>query len=121
MDFGHRRCLVADRDPSVRETIADLLRAEGAEVHEATSWPGALCLLSRLAVDAVLVDSEAIRAGGDPLPNGTPVILLCSSGNASDLPGAFGRLAKPFKRSELLGMVEQALRGAGGDSLPDGA
>jgi signal transduction histidine kinase/CheY-like chemotaxis protein len=107
------RVLVIDDEPMVRQTVADLVRLEGHEVHAAASGPEGLALLEHgLPIDLVLTDLgmpqmngwEVARAVRGRWP-AIRVALLTGWGNSPDVDAAgeeiFAVLAKPVTGETL--------------------
>jgi CheY-like chemotaxis protein len=114
-----RRVLVVDDEPTVRQTLADLLRAAGHTVIEAESGAAGLGALQSSPVDLVLSDLgmpemtgwDVARAIKATTP-ATPVILLTGWGD--QLVGeAGGReavdrvLGKPVRLKDLLAAIAE--------------
>jgi PAS domain S-box-containing protein len=125
---GQLVVLAVDDDALVLTNTAAMLEDAGHRVLQAVSGKIALQLLSEGRVDILVTDfampemngaqlAEAARAGWPGLP-----VLLVSGyaelpeGTANDLP----RLAKPFRRDQLVPAVEQAVaaRDSGGAIVP---
>jgi CheY-like chemotaxis protein len=117
-----RRILLVEDDDDARNTIAELLRVHGAEVHEATSGDQALALMGgRETFDLVVTD---VVMGG---PFGTQVaamartaeytvpILVITGHRAPEIRelvdklDAVELLYKPFSAETFLEQVEQLL------------
>jgi len=126
--------LIVDDDEMLRTTLAAGLRAEGFDILTADGADAAAAVLSRVTVDAIVLDRmmvgmdgltflRQIRAAGDA----TPVIMLTAMTgpeNAIDglSTGADDYLAKPFQLRELvlrLGKIMRKRDGASG-ALPAG-
>ena len=117
--------LIVDDEPSLRLTLAMLLRAEGWTVREAAGVSPAVALLEQEPFDVVITDLRMEGEGGiDVLKTAkrvnvrTEVILLTAFGSVGSAVeamklGAFDYLAKPFEPDELVLVVRKALeRGA---------
>lgn len=115
------RILIVDDDSTVRQVVADYLRAAGHEVTEASDGPSGLAALTS-GVDLAVLDlmlpgfdglelfRRARAAGVD-----TPVIVLTAKGSETDRilgleSGADDYLAKPFSPRELVLRVQAVLR-----------
>jgi CheY-like chemotaxis protein len=114
-----RRLLVIDDDPSVRQSLVDLLRTVGHTVTEAAGGAEGLACLSERPVDCVLTDlgmpevtgwdvAQAAKALTPPLP----VVLFTGWGEHP--PEELGRrgladriLGKPVRLQELLAVIAQ--------------
>jgi PAS domain S-box-containing protein len=114
-----RRVLVVDDEPTVRQTLADLLRAAGHTVIEAESGAAGLGALESSPVDLVLSDLgmpemtgwDVARAIKATTP-ATPVILLTGWGD--QLVGETGGreavdrvLGKPVRLKDLLAAIAE--------------
>lgn len=126
-----KRLLVVDDDPSILETLVDVLTAKGYEVLTADQADGALSLLRRQAFDLVLLDYQMPGKNGFEVyrelgaTQEVPVLFVsgCSRSFSPTTPGfadlwteQFSRgrtdvLYKPFELSALFEKVE-ALIGA---------
>ncbi|MGD0058288.1 MAG: response regulator [Verrucomicrobiia bacterium] len=121
-----KRLLVVDDDPSILETLVDVLTAKGYEVLTADQADGALSLLRRQAFDLVLLDYQMPGKNGFELyrelgaTQEVPVLFVsgCSGAFSPATPGfadlwtgqfSLGRtdiLYKPFSLSSLFEKVE---------------
>ena len=114
-----RRVLLVDDEPTVRQTIAELLRAAGHTVIEAENGPAGLGALKSSPVDLVLSDLgmpemtgwDVARAIKATTPT-TPVILLTGWGD--QLVGETGGrevvdrvLGKPVRLKDLLTAIAE--------------
>jgi len=120
-DTVSRRILLVDDEPTVRKTIADLLRSAGHTVVEAEGPMAGLSRLADHAVDLVLTDlampdmngielSQTIKLQSPTLP----VVLLTGWGNRAVrqelLRGTVDALlGKPVTLDELLDCVETCI------------
>lgn len=121
------RVLVVDDDPTLRETLGEVLTDEGYEVRLAQNGREALEELDRWETDLVILDvmmpvmdaygfRATLAERGELIP---PVILLSAApglGAAAHDLGAVGVISKPFRLDELLEGVQRAL-----PSRPDSA
>jgi DNA-binding NtrC family response regulator len=114
------RVLIVDDEPYVRESLAEVLGAEGFEVRTASAAGEALELLESLDFDVVLTDLrlgepdglwllERVRAAHPSLP----VILFTGAGSVRDAVqamkvGAFDFVLKPVDPEELSVLVRRA-------------
>jgi CheY-like chemotaxis protein len=119
------RILVIDDDPSVCDTLSRVLSSCGYAVNVATSGRAGLDAAAREPFAAALIDLcmpdvsgfDAIRALRARAPH---LRLIAMSGLMSDCEGetpdflgmaanlqGIPRLGKPFRREELLGLVER--------------
>ena len=85
LDLHGRRVVVADDDPAITWFFADVLRAEGCDVHEASDGDEALDTARRTAPDLVLSDIRMPRLDGirlcralraDPILGDVPIVML---------------------------------------------
>jgi len=114
-----RRLLLIDDDPTVRRTLASLLRAAGHRVAEAAAGPEGLARLREEAPDAVLTDlgmpemtgwevARAVKAEAPALP----VLLLTGWGDQAAVE-AEGEacvdrvLGKPVRLEDLLAAIAE--------------
>src|SRR5262245_25703426 len=58
--------LIADDDPSVRETLSVVLGPHGYRIFKADDGPGALDVVRRHRVDVVLLDAQLPAPSGEP-------------------------------------------------------
>jgi CheY-like chemotaxis protein len=118
--MGIRRVLLVEDDRAIRETIAELLEAEGYGVRCAGNGAEALALLASEAPPQVIVLDlmmpvmdgwefrEALKR--DPHLARIPVIVLSASNRLEqriDALGAAAFLPKPFEVGRLLAAVER--------------
>src|SRR5687768_8217502 len=113
--------LVADDDPGLRESLQRTLTRAGHRVMLASDGRAALEQLRAGGVDLVLTDLkmpgltglELLRAGKEVAPD-VDVILLTAFGTVEEAvsamkDGAYDFLTKPFRREQLLKLVDKAL------------
>ena len=113
--------IVVEDEPTIRETVCDILSASHT-CHAVRTAEEGLELLAASAFDLAIVDiklpgmdgDEFLRRARAALP-GLPVILM-SGGYGYDEAayaeeGAFGYLLKPFRAEELESLVSHALGG----------
>ena len=112
-----KRLLVVDDEPANRFLLGELLRARGAVVVEAAGGEGALDVLSRITVDAVLMDmrmpdldgletTRRLRRQGRAT-RGVPVLGVTANARPEDLAacheaGMDGVVVKPIVIEKLL-------------------
>lgn len=107
--------LVVDDDPSIRETVSEVLHLEGYAVDSAVNGADALAAIERHPPKLVLLDmrmpvmdgwgfARRLVEGGIELP----IIVMTAAQNARawcDEIGAADCLAKPFDLDDLLTRV----------------
>jgi two-component system response regulator HydG len=115
------RLLVADDDPGVRESLERTLTREGFSVVLASDGRAALELVQAGGIDLIVTDLkmpgltglELLRAAKAITPD-VDVILLTAFGTVEEAvkamkDGAYDFLTKPFRREQLLKLVDKAL------------
>jgi two-component system chemotaxis response regulator CheY len=122
MGPGRRRILVVEDAPLLRETLVDVLTAEGYEVAEAADGIAALEALRANSQCVVVTDIAMPRMSGeemlielerDPALRLVPVIIHTGSRSVSSVkvtPQVVAVLKKPFKLEELREALDQAFR-----------
>lgn len=109
------RVLVVDDDPSILDTVAAILQAEGHQVVSAAGGHEALALARTWHPTLVLLDmrmpvmdgwavARALREAGSAVP----IVVMTAAENAArwaDEIGAAGHLAKPFDLDDLIDCV----------------
>src|SRR5216117_3655938 len=116
-----RTLLVADDDPGLRESLERTLTREGYRVILASDGRGALERLQGGGIDLVVTDLkmpgltgiEVLRAAKAIAPD-VDVILLTAFGTVEEAvkamkDGAYDFLTKPFRREQLLKLIDKAL------------
>ena len=111
--------LVVDDEPAVRQMTRRVLEAAGYRVLEADSGAGALGILERDGVDAVITDMRMPGMTGEELAAHlvlmTPHLpILFVSGWEEHLDSAVLAgpvLAKPFRADQLIGSIREMLSG----------
>jgi CheY-like chemotaxis protein len=125
-----KRILVVDDDPSLRDTLAEVLGDEGYEVRSAENGRAALQELEGWAADLVILDlmmpimdayafRDAQREANARL---IPILILSAAPGLSDAAStldAVGIIAKPFRLSELLSAVATTLADDDGGAVPE--
>jgi two-component system response regulator HydG len=120
-----RTLLVADDDPGLRESLERTLTREGYRVVLASDGRAALERLQSGAVDLIVTDLkmpgltglELLRAAKAIAPD-VDVILLTAFGTVEEAvkamkDGAYDFLTKPFRREQLLKLIDKALERRG--------
>jgi two-component system, OmpR family, response regulator len=119
------RILVVEDDPTLRDSLAVTLRAEGYEIETAESGAAALVSFDAFRPDLALLDvrlpagpdgldlARELRARGD-----VPVLFLSALGELQDRVAGFEAggddyLTKPFSTSELVLRIQALLRRSG--------
>ena len=118
----NKTVLVIDDDEILNKTLARGLRAEGFDIISAFSAEEGANILSRIQVDAIILDRmmtgidgltflQSLRAGADT----TPVIMLTAmTGPENAIAGLSGGandyLAKPFQLRELVLRLNNILK-----------
>jgi DNA-binding response OmpR family regulator len=118
-----RRVLVVEDEPTIAESVAARLRAEGFAVDVAADGPGAVAAARRVEPDAIVLDImlpgfdglEVCRRVQAERP--VPIIMLTARDDETDLlvglaVGADDYLTKPFSLRELAARVHALLRRA---------
>ncbi|HEV2678318.1 MAG TPA: response regulator [Aliidongia sp.] len=132
-DVAGRRILVVDDEPANRFLLGELLRARGAVVVEAAGGEGALDILNRMDVDAVLMDvrmpdldgietTRRLRSQGGCGPR-VPVLGVTANARPEDLAicrdaGMDGVVIKPVVIEQLLQALVPML-GVGDTVFPE--
>jgi two-component system response regulator HydG len=115
------RLLVADDDPGLRESLERTLTREGYRVTLASDGRAALERVQAGGIDLILTDLkmpgltglELLRAAKAIAPD-VDVILLTAFGTVEEAvkamkDGAYDFLTKPFRREQLLKLIDKAL------------
>jgi DNA-binding response OmpR family regulator len=117
-----RRILVVEDDSAIRRGLVDALRFAGYEVLEAGHGDEGVKLVSRAALDLLLLDLILPGRGGFEILETArqthptlPIIILTARGDEADRVrglrlGADDYVVKPFSVRELLARVEAVLR-----------
>ncbi|AKU91917.1 DUF4388 domain-containing protein [Vulgatibacter incomptus] len=122
-----RTILIADPDAEAVRRIGPLLRDRGFQIHAASDGSQALQLTLLRHPDLVLIDeacgliepSAFVRIlRSNPRTEAIPVLLTGRNPAPALLSDVEGSLRKPYRQDELLGRIDQLLRGARG-AAPD--
>ena len=127
--MNKRSILIAEDEEAIRMVLADALRTEGYEVHEAANGRRALELLLTLPIDLALLDINMPEVTGFKLlkimqkecPT-VPSIILTAHGEEKERIkglelGADDYVVKPFSMAELQARIKAVLRRYPGQSL----
>jgi CheY-like chemotaxis protein len=123
--MSHPSVLVVDDDEGIRETLQEVLTAEGFDVTVAENGAVALEAMRSTLPDVVLLDLmmpvmsgwELLETvGGDESLRGTPIIVLSAMSAPLASKGAFGGVrccfSKPVDLGALLSALETVTAGA---------
>ena len=115
------RILLVEDDPTINQTVADRLRAEGFEVVQAFDGPGAVAAHLEHRPDLVVLDImlpgfdglEVCRRIQSERP--VPVLMLTARDDETDLlvglgVGADDYVTKPFRMREVVARIRALLR-----------
>ncbi len=115
------RILLVEDDPTINETVADRLRAEGFDVVQAYDGPGAVAAHVEHRPDLVVLD--VMLPGFDGLEvcrriqaeRPVPVLMLTARDDETDLlvglgVGADDYVTKPFRMREVVARIRALLR-----------
>jgi two-component system chemotaxis response regulator CheY len=117
------KMLTVDDSPSVRKMVEFTLKAKGFEVGSAGDGHEALELMAKENFDAIILDINMPRMNGleflkkirgEEAYTSIPVVMLTTEGQEEDKDkaislGATAYIVKPFKPTQLLGLIEQIL------------
>jgi CheY-like chemotaxis protein len=117
------RILIIDDEAPIRENLAQLLRLEGHETHQAADGIAGLDAARRLRPELIFcdilmpgIDGYGVLAGirGSPELAATPFLFLTASANQDARAQALKRgaddyLVKPFKIADVREVIAQQL------------
>nr|QIV52806.1 response regulator [uncultured bacterium] len=120
-----KKILTIDDSPSVRKMVQFTLQAKGFRVGSAADGQEALQLLETEEFDGIILDINMPRMNGLEFLkifrslekySDVPVIMLTTEGQDEDKDlavslGATAYIVKPFKPTQLLGLLERILPG----------
>ena len=116
------RILVCDDDPRMRETIVEVLAAEGLDVETADRAVDAIQRVMRTTYRALILDLKLPGLGGldaiavvKRFDESLPIIVMTGHASydveqAARAAGIFYYLVKPFNLEELVAAVRAAIR-----------
>ncbi|MEU8777020.1 response regulator transcription factor [Streptomyces sp. NPDC048606] len=124
--------LVVEDDPSIRQSLIEVLTEQGYAVRSAADGFGALREVTQSPVDAVVLDLGLPDLdGGDALRmirgiSSVPVLVATARDDESEIinilnAGADDYLVKPFSGGQLLARLSAVLRRTGGVPAAGGA
>lgn len=119
---------LVDDDDAVRSTLARLLVLSGYAVREYASGAELLDVADGLDGDCILLDLNMPEADGLAVHRtlkdraiDIPVIVMTGAGALTDSPldaGIAGVIQKPFRRAELLSLLDQLFAGPHTEAKP---
>jgi two-component system chemotaxis response regulator CheY len=118
-----KKILSVDDSPSVRKLVEFTLKSKGFQVASAGDGQEALEIMAEEQFDAIILDINMPRMDGleflqkrglDDAYASVPVIVLTTEGLEGDRDramelGARAYIVKPFKPTQLLGLVDEVL------------
>lgn len=115
-----RSILVIDNEPTVREVLAAMLRTAGMEVRVATHGQEAIAQARTAQPDLVLLDVQLPGVSGWEVLEclrrefpGLPVVMMSDARyHARANREADGFIAKPYRRHDILAVVQSTLETA---------
>ena len=128
---SHGKILLVDDDPGLLRLLSIRLRAEGYTVEAVDSAQQALATLNRFRPDLVITDLRMDKMDGIGLLKelqsrspGLRVVIITAHGTIPDAVtatqhGAFGFLTKPIDKSELMALVQRALKVSGSADIDE--
>jgi len=118
-----KKVLVVDDAPFIRNLLRDMLKSAGYEVLEATNGKDALTQYNKTKPDLVTLDIMMPEMDGietlkaikniDPTASVVMITSLEQKRKIEDsiLSGTKGFITKPFRKAEVLGIIDKALSG----------
>jgi two-component system chemotaxis response regulator CheY len=118
-----KKVLVVDDAPFIRNLLRDMLKSAGYEVLEATNGKEALAQYNKAKPDLVTLDImmpemdgiETLKAIRNIDSNASVVMITSLEQKRriedSILSGTKGFITKPFRKAEVLGIIDKALSG----------
>ncbi len=122
MEASDYSILVVDDETNMRKVLSALLGSEGYDVETAESGARALEMLKAEQFHAMITDLKMPEMDGlellkraRQLQPRLPIVMLTAHGTVDTAveaikQGAFDYLSKPFDKSEIVGVVDKALR-----------
>jgi two-component system chemotaxis response regulator CheY len=118
-----KKILSVDDSPSVRKLVEFTLKSKGFQVASAGDGQEALEIMAEEQFDAIILDINMPRMDGleflqkrgqDDAHASIPVIVLTTEGLEGDRDramelGATAYIVKPFKPTQLLGLIDEVL------------
>ena len=118
-----KRILVVEDNPEMRQSVANILKLEGYQVHQAENGQAALALLQRVTPDLILSDINMPRMGGVEFYRALrqnsrwvliPFIFLTAGDSPDEIRlgrslGVEDYLTKPIEPADLLSVVNARL------------
>ncbi len=122
----HKRVLVVDDEPLVRQMLRDILQMAEYTVVEASDGSEGLRKAETLRPDAILLDlimpgldgyATCQELKGNPVTRAIPVIFVTASedfnlNRLAYAAGAVACLTKPFRREALIAIIDAAIGSA---------
>ena len=116
------RILIADDELNIRKVLSATLKKEGYEVVIASNGEDAIALLGNEIIHVIVTDLKMPKADGLEVlgfakrnhPD-TPVILITAHGTVDNAVqalknGAFDYITKPFEKSDLIRIIDKAVK-----------
>lgn len=116
--------LIVDDETHLRESLSELLSAEGYEVHQASDGQAALTLITQIdPPDVILLDLKMPKLDGlstlkalrqQPRKQHIPVLIITAFGDSEQTitamqAGAYDYITKPFDANEVLRSTNRAV------------